>query len=109
MNEDKYYLIAKPQEGPKNKILLCKTDDIQSVYLLDLFSSSAVTFQISTPQQILLQASVTRVRLVSGEPKLKVVLISPDTNYKVVLLFSLNEIRQSNSSLRSCYSILHRL
>ena len=87
MNEDKYYLITRPKDEGKNKLLLCKADDIQQFYLLDLFSSSPITFQICTKHEIVLQSSVVRSKFISGSEHLKVILISPDNKLKVVLLF----------------------
>ena len=109
MNEDKYYLVTRPKDEAKNKLLLCKADDIQQFYLLDLFSSSPITFQICTKQLIVLQSSVFRSKFVSGSQHLKVILTSPDNLLKVVLLFEIREVSQKNDSLKTCYKILHCL
>jgi hypothetical protein len=57
----------------------------------------------------MLQGTILREQVVQCSDSLTVILSSPDSLTKVILIFEVNEINQKNDSLRTYYQFMYKL
>lgn len=103
-------LLASKHKGDLSKLNVLKTQSINQFYVIKMESSSAIYFQITIGNEIVLEGALQKSTIINNRGNvIRHALNSADGQFRVVVCLSFTPIDQLNDSLNSFYKLRHGL